>query len=53
MVLHANGNELTLSFPSGDRDSEHRKLKKAFERAVKGYRPELTVEWTGQTMSAG
>jgi hypothetical protein len=53
IVLHANGNEVTLSFPTGGRDPGHRKLKEAFERAVKRYRPELTVEWTGQTMSAG
>src|SRR5215212_6279989 len=53
MVLHANGNDVTLAFPSGGNDPERRKLKEAFERAVKRYRPELTIEWTGKTMSAG
>jgi hypothetical protein len=53
MVLHANRNEVTLTFPAGGNDPEHRKLKEAFERAVKRYRPELNIEWPAQTMSAG
>jgi hypothetical protein len=53
MVLHASGNEVQLSFPSGGNDPQHRKLKEAFERAVKRYRPELKVEWLDRTMSAG
>jgi hypothetical protein len=53
MALHANGNEVTLSFPSGGNDPEHTKVKAAFERAVKRYRPELQVEWADRTMKAG
>jgi hypothetical protein len=53
LVLRANGNEVTLSFPGGGNDPDHRKLKEAFERAVKRYRPELQVQWLDRTMSAG
>ena len=53
IILYANRTEVTLTFPSGGSDPEHRKLKEAFERAVKRYRPELTVDWTEKTMSAG
>src|SRR4051794_41877590 len=53
MVLEANGNEVRLSFPSGGPDPEHRKLKEAFERAVKRYRPELQVEWGEKVSRAG
>ncbi len=53
MVLYANRNEVTLTFPSSGSDPEHRELKRAFERAVKRYRPELTIEWPTQAMSAG
>jgi hypothetical protein len=53
MVLEANGNEVRLSFPSGGNDPEHRKLKEAFERAVKRYRPELSIEWGERVSRAG
>ena len=46
-------NEVTLTFPSGGSDPTHAKLKEDLERAVKRYRPELTVEWPAQAMSAG
>jgi hypothetical protein len=44
---------VTLSFPSGGNDPEHTKLKEAFERAVKRYRPELRVEWGDRAVTTG
>jgi hypothetical protein len=43
--IRARGADVTLRFPSGGKDPEHRKLKEAFERAVHRYRPEVNVDW--------
>ena len=53
LVLTAQGNEATLSFPSGGNDPEHRRLKEAFERAVHRYRPDVKLEWKEKTRMAG
>lgn len=53
MVIHVSGDEVTLSFLSGGDDSEHTRIKVAFENAVRRYRPELRVKWLDQTMKAG
>jgi hypothetical protein len=53
VVLETRGQEVRISFPSGGRDPEHKKLKDAFERAVHRYRPDTRVEWQPQTQTAG
>jgi hypothetical protein len=52
LVLETDGNDVRLSFPSGSRDPEHRKLKEAFERAVHRYQPNVKVEWKEKTRTA-
>jgi len=41
-----------ILFP-GSKDPDHRRLKEAFERAVRRYIPDVKVDWQEKTRSAG
>jgi len=52
VALEPNGNEVRILF-TRSKDPDRRRLKEAFERAVRRYVPDVTIEWPEQTRSAG
>ena len=52
IVLEPNGNEVRILF-TGSNDPDRRRLKEAFERAVRRYVPDVTIEWPEKTRTAG
>jgi hypothetical protein len=52
VVFEAQGNEVRILFP-GSVDPDNARLKAAFERAVRRYRPDIKVEWREKTRTAG
>lgn len=45
LVIHARGEDVVLTFPTGGADPDHRRLKAAFERAVHRYDPGVRIDW--------
>ncbi len=52
VVFETNGNEVNILFP-GSVDPDCRRLKDAFERAVRRYRADVKVEWRERVRRAG
>ena len=52
LVFEVSGNEVRILF-TGSKDPDHRRLKEAFERAVRRYMPDAKIDWKEQTRSAG
>src|SRR5204862_7948125 len=44
LVIESHDSEVTLRFYSGEREPEHRKVKSAFERAVRRYLPDVRID---------
>ena len=53
LVFETQGNDVTLLFPTGGKDPQHRKLKETFERAIHRYLPHVQVDWKEKTRTAG
>jgi hypothetical protein len=52
LVFEVSGNEVRILF-TASKDPDHRRLKEAFERAVRRYMPDVKIDWKEQTRSAG
>src|SRR5690242_18702751 len=52
VVFETQGNEVRIRF-TGSVDRDQHRLKEAFERAVRRFRPDIKVEWQEKTRTAG
>ena len=44
LVIEGQGRDVSLRYP-GDADPDHARVKQAFERAVRRYKPTVEIEW--------
>src|SRR5439155_13322283 len=44
LVIEGQGCDVSLRYP-GDADPDHARVKQAFERAVRRYKPSVEIEW--------